>query len=74
MKTTKLNPVKIYSLAIFYLTAPERIRRIFHFKTSPIESIAIGTAVTKIKYWKQFLKKKPMSKKIHFSKPDNYCR
>jgi hypothetical protein len=37
-----LNPLKIYSLAIFHLIMPKTIKRKFHFKISWAENTAIG--------------------------------
>ncbi len=62
----QLNPFKIYSLAIFYLIMPRKIRRMFHFKTSAIENLAVGTTMTKIWYWKSLIRNCNVERKIHF--------
>lgn len=51
----KVNPFKIYFLAIFYLFVSKNIRHRCYFKKTPIESLAIGTVMTKIVYWKKLL-------------------
>ncbi len=62
----KLNFFKIYSLAIFHLLTPKKIRQMFHFKTSAIENLAVGTTMTKIWYWKSLIRNRNVERKIHF--------
>ena len=64
----KINKFKIYSLALYHLFMPKRIKHKFHFKTSEIENIAIGITMTKIKYWRFFITKSKTDKKIIFNK------
>ena len=66
----KLNLIKIYSLAIFHLIAPKAIKHKFYFKTSLIENLAIGTTMTKIKYWRYFIRKHKLPNKIDFINQD----
>ena len=65
-----INPFKIYLLSIFHLIMPKWIRHRFHFKASPIEHLAVGTMMSKIKYWRHFIRKHYFSKEIHFRKID----
>ena len=70
----KLNPFKIYALAIFHLLMPKKIKRMFHFKTSAIENLAVGTTMSKIWYWKSLITNRKMEKKIYYTNkfiPDN---
>lgn len=53
----KINPYKIYSLAVFHLLFPRRIKQYLFFKTTPSENLAIGVTMTRIKYWRFFIKK-----------------
>lgn len=62
----KINRFKIYSLALYYLLAPKRIKHKFHFNTSEIENLAIGVIMTKIKYWRFFICKRKLDEKIIF--------
>lgn len=66
----KLSRFKIYSLAVFHLFLPKQIKHKFHFKTTPIENLAIGTTMTKIRYWRSFIKKRKMDKTIFFVEQD----
>lgn len=59
-----INLLKIYCLAIFHLIMPKWIKHRFHFKTSPIEHLAIGTMMNRIKYWRHFIKKEKFEKTI----------
>lgn len=68
----QLNPYKIYSLALFHLLRPKKIKRIFHFKTSAIENLAIGTTMTKIWYWKSLIRNRNKERKIHFPNKITY--
>ena len=68
----KINRSKIYFLALFHLLLPKKIKQHFIFKTSPEENLAIGTTMIKIKYWRSFLRKHKMEKKIYFPKLNNY--
>ncbi len=68
----KINRSKIYFLAVFHLLLPKSIKHLFHFKTSPEENLAVGVTMTKIKYWRSFVRKHKMEKKIYFSKHTNY--
>ena len=63
----KLNSFKNYSLAIFHLIMPKRIKHRFQLKTSPVEHLAIGTLMTKIKYWRHFIKKYKRDNRLHFT-------
>ena len=38
----------------------------FHFKTSAIENLAVGTTMIKIWYWKSFIRNYNAERKIHF--------
>jgi len=63
-----LNPFKIYSLAILYLILPGKLGCYFYFiRKTPTESLAIGTAMTKIKYWRHFIKKHKRDNKLYFT-------
>jgi len=63
----KLNPFKIYFLAIYSLIIPKAIKRKFLFKTSPTERFAIHTVKIKIKYWRHFIRKEKLPRKLHFT-------
>jgi hypothetical protein len=63
----QLNPLKIYSLAIFHLIMPKWIKHRFHFKVSPVEHIAIGTMMNRIKYWRHFIRKYKRDNRLHFT-------
>lgn len=63
----KINPIKIYLLTAWHLIMPKMLRRKIIFATSGVENIAIGTTLTKIKYWHHFIVKRPMDKTIHFT-------
>lgn len=67
-----LNPLKIYSIAILYLILPEVIRHKFNFKKTPTESLAIGTIMTRIVYWKPLLKKPKIDRELYFTNRANY--
>ena len=45
---------------------PKKIKQIFHFKTSAIENLAVGTTMIKIWYWKSFIRNYNAERKIHF--------
>jgi hypothetical protein len=62
-----LNASKIYCLAIFQLVMPKVIKHRFRFRTTPIENLAIGTTMIKIKYWKSFIRKRKTNKKLIFT-------
>lgn len=68
----QLNPFEIYSLAIFHLLMPKIIKRKFQFKTSPVENVAIGTAMNRIWYWKSFIRSSKMKKEIYFPNKITY--
>lgn len=63
----KLNPLKIYSLAIWYLVIPRAIARKINFRKTATESMTIGTAMSKIKYWRSFVRAHKMDKQLHFT-------
>jgi hypothetical protein len=63
----QLNPFKIYLLVIFHLMMPKWRRHKIHFKASPSEHLAIGTIMTKIKYWRHFIKKYKRENALHFT-------
>ena len=58
----KINKYKIYSLALFHLFIPYRIKHYFNFKTTLLENLAIGVTMTKIKYFR-FISKPKKNKK-----------
>lgn len=62
-----LNVSKIYCLAIFHLVMPKVIKHKFHFKTTPIENLAIGTTMIKIKYWKSFIRNRKIKRTLTFT-------
>lgn len=66
----KINSYKIYSIAMLFTILPRKLRRIFHFKLTPTEHLAVGTTMTKIWYWRQFINNKTMDKTLKFRKPN----
>lgn len=69
----KLNRFKIFFLALFHLLIAKKMKKYFHFKTSPLENIAIGVAMTKIKYFNKFLRPShKANKKLYFIDNDIY--
>lgn len=68
----KINPYKIYCLAAFHLLVPGKFKQYLFFKTTSAESLAIGVTMTKIKYWRFFIKKTKTKRLICFpNKGDN---
>lgn len=63
----QLNPFKIVALAIFNLVMPRKIKRKFYFNLSPAEHLAIGTTMTKVKYWRHFIIKHKRDSRLHFA-------
>lgn len=63
----KINSFKIYSLAIFHLIIPKWIKHSIHFNLSSSEHLAIGTTMTRIKYWRHFIKKYKRDNRLHFT-------
>ncbi len=67
----KINRFKIFSLTLYYLFVPKKIKYKFYFKTSPIENLAIALTMNKIKYWRYFIRHQKMEKKIIFTNKGN---
>jgi hypothetical protein len=62
----KLNPFKIYFIALLYTILPRKVRSIFYVKRTPIEHLAIGTAMTKIWHWRHFIRKHKKDNRLYF--------
>jgi hypothetical protein len=63
----KINFWKILLLAIFHAIMPKVIKRKVRFTLTPEEHLAMGTMMTKIKYWRHFILKHKKDNKLHFT-------
>lgn len=61
-----MKSLKIVLLAIFHTAMPKEIKHKFYFYLTPLEHLAVGTMMTKIKYWRHFIIKRKMDKTIYF--------